>query len=131
MVDIGVKNAHLGSKEQFPGGGGGGEHLHSPNILVGMCCGKVKNGGSGASSSVTMGGSGANSSVKMGVSGTDFVGRVCLALRGTVISKLAVGGDERLERKEMLCPPPPPPPPGVICSQIQLNHYHGIPKNYI
>ena len=48
-----------------PGGGGG----HSLQILVGMCHGNVKNGGSRASSSV-----------KMRVSGTDFVGCIWLAL---------------------------------------------------
>ena len=45
---------------------------YSPQILVGMCRGKVlkKNGGSRPSSRVKMRGSGASSSVKVGVSGT-------------------------------------------------------------
>ena len=56
-------------KDIFTRGGGGGGH--SPQILVGMCRGKVKMGGSGASSSVKLRGSGASLSVK-GVSGTDL-----------------------------------------------------------
>ena len=66
-------------------------------------------GGFGASSSVKMrgsGASGASSRVKMGISGTDSVGRVRLALWPAAnpgrCSKPAVGGDERLERIEML-----------------------------
>ena len=47
-------------------GGGGG---HSPQILVGMCHGKVKNGGLWSESSVKMRGSGAGSSVEIQGSG--------------------------------------------------------------
>ena len=106
-----------GDINQVPGlGGGGGGGGHSAHSLVGMCHGKVKNGGlrSGLSSSVKMQGSGAGSSMlKWGIRELTcnlylVVGHVWLALWPSVsvtpgagrcrnaragCSKPAMGGD--------------------------------------
>ena len=62
----------LKSTDQHLGVGGG----HSPHILVGMCHGKVKNGGLRS-----------GSSVKMGVSGTN-IGHYWTRLAGTLAARV-------------------------------------------
>ena len=63
----------LKSTDQHLGVGGGG---HSPHILVGMCHGKVKNGGLRSSSSM-----------KVGVSGTN-TGHYWTHLAGTLAGRM-------------------------------------------